>query len=429
MSALGRHILVEYQGCNEHILDDVPVIEQAMVKAAQDAGATVINSTFHHFSPYGVSGVVVIQESHLAIHTWPEYRYAAVDIFTCGDGVDPWKAYDVLLKAFEAAHGNAMDINRGSTDLLKRIDFKIVQTELNGKTQTRPTYKRNVWLSDKDENIALSFRHSGDILYRQQSPYQLVEVFDSYAFGKMLTIDRVVMCTEKDEFVYHEMITHVPMHRHVGANTALVIGGGDGGTVRELLRHKALDQVTMVEIDARVVEASKLHLPHLASAFDHPKLQLLFYDGIKYTADCTANTYDLIIVDSCDPQGPSEGLFTAAFYKDAYRCLRDNGILCIQSEGPYYNPSVFREINQCLKGVFGASKVYVYFVHIPTYPTGMWSFTLCTKGEIRPYTDEVAQVAEAFSDQHQLKYYNADMHQAAFALPPFVKELIANEGE
>ena len=155
MAALGKQILVEYQGCFSEILDDVLTIEKAMIQAAEEAVATVINSTFHHFSPYGVSGVVVIQESHLAIHTWPEFQYAAVDIFTCGDSVDPWKAYDLLLKAFQAKHGNAMEINRGSTELLKRTDFKINSNRQNVELATTPTYKRNVWLSNKN-NMSLS---------------------------------------------------------------------------------------------------------------------------------------------------------------------------------------------------------------------------------------------------------------------------------
>ena len=130
MNALGRQILVEYQGCNSKILNDVPTIERAMIKAAEVAGATIINSTFHHFSPYGVSGVIVIKESHLTIHTWPEYQYAAVDIFTCGDTLSPWKAYDFLLQAFEAEHGSSMEISRGNPDfLMKNKKFRTKNSE------------------------------------------------------------------------------------------------------------------------------------------------------------------------------------------------------------------------------------------------------------------------------------------------------------
>ena len=155
MKALGRHILVEFMNCKADVLNDVAAIENAMVEAAQIAGATVINSTFHHFSPYGVSGVVVIQESHLAIHTWPEYRYAAVDLFTCGDSVDPWVSFEHLKKAFEASY-SALEMNRGSTYVIKKGDALKVKPNDAEDIDYKNGYKinRNVWFTDKDDNQA-----------------------------------------------------------------------------------------------------------------------------------------------------------------------------------------------------------------------------------------------------------------------------------
>ena len=316
-NTLGRHILVEFFGCNPSILNDVIQIESSMVDAAIKAQATVINSTFHHFSPYGVSGVVVIQESHLAIHTWPEYGYAAVDVFTCGSDVNPWTAYDELKKSFEAKHGSAMEINRGQKDLLQRMDLDQIAAdrEANEK-RVQPTFKRDVWFTDKDENIALSLRHSGELLYHAQSDIQRVRVLNSYAYGKILAIDDMVMVSEKDEFVYHEMITHVPCFLHQNVKKALVIGGGDGGTIRELLRHDSVEEVVMVEIDKHVIEASKAHFPDIASQFDNPKLTLHIDDGIDYVKKCSAQEFDLVIIDGSDPAGPAEGLFSESFYND-----------------------------------------------------------------------------------------------------------------
>lgn len=160
---LGRHILVEFFGCTPSIMNDCIKIEKSMVDAAKAAEATVINSTFHHFSPYGVSGVVVIQESHLAIHTWPEYQYAAVDIFTCGTEVDPWIAYDYLKKCFEAEYGSSMELKRGQKSLMDRVDIDLLKEDrYNTKEKIDASYKRNVWFTDKDDNIALSLRHKGD---------------------------------------------------------------------------------------------------------------------------------------------------------------------------------------------------------------------------------------------------------------------------
>jgi len=426
MNALGRHILVEFYDCSPELMNDVVHIENSMVAAAETAGATVINSTFHHFSPYGVSGVVVIQESHLAIHTWPEYGYAAVDLFTCGDSVDPWVSYKFLKDAFEAGHGSSMECRRGQLDLLTRKDFNLESMRnLSPKPHEEPTtITRDVWFTERDENIALSLKHTGDQLYKKDSPYQRVEIYNTLAYGNMLTLDGMVMCTQKDEYVYHEMITHVPMFSHPKARRALVIGGGDGGTVRELLRYEQLEEVTLVEIDELVIEACKLHLPETAVAFDNPRLNLLVEDGIKYINACEEGRYDLIIVDSADPVGPGEGLFTAEFYSQVYRCLTPDGVMITQSESPRFNSAVFVEIYDTYKQIFGQDKVHCYLAAIPTYPTGTWSFSYSSKGDAHPMRFD-REAAARFSQEQGLKYYNEEIHEAAFALPNFVKELLA----
>jgi spermidine synthase len=431
MSALGRHILVEFFGCNPEIMNDVITIETSMVDAAREATATVINSTFHHFSPYGVSGVVVIQESHLAIHTWPEFGYAAVDVFTCGDSVDPWVCYDYLLKAFEAKNGSAMELKRGQTSLLERSNFSLdtgtMHYDTGLQTEVQAEYKRDVWFTDKNDDIALSLRHTGELLYRAKTPFQTVQVLNTHAYGKMLTIDDLVMCTEKDEFVYHEMITHPTMQLHKNPKNVLVIGGGDGGTVREIVKYSGLKKVTMVEIDEKVVEASKLHLPTLASAFGHEKLELLFDDGIAFVANSPAAAYDVIIVDGSDPRGPAEGLFSESFFANCKRCLKPDGILVTQSEGPHFNQKAMVEMHQCFKTIFGNDKVHTYLAFIPTYPTGMWTFTMCTMDDVNPRRDIKESEADRFGAANGFKYYNSDVHFAAFALPNFVKDMLAGK--
>ncbi|GAB2537809.1 polyamine aminopropyltransferase [Rufibacter soli] len=424
MDALGRHILVEFYNCSPELMNDVVHIENSMVAAAETAGATVINSTFHHFSPYGVSGVVVIQESHLAIHTWPEYGYAAVDLFTCGDSVNPWVSYNYLQEAFKASHGSSMELLRGQQSLLLRTDFTVEARDTGQSVASLPTITRDVWFTERDENIALSLKHTGNQLYKKQSPYQKVEVFETLAYGNMLTLDGMVMCTQKDEYVYHEMITHVPVFSHGNVKRALVIGGGDGGTVRELLRHESIQEVVLVEIDELVIEASKLHLPEIASAFGNPKLNLLVEDGIKYIQDCPDEAFDLIIVDSADPVGPGEGLFTAEFYAQVHRCLTSEGVMITQSESPRFNAKVFKEIYETYKSIFGQEKVHCYLAAIPTYPTGTWSFSFSSKGNVHPKNFN-QEAAASFSQNQGLRYYNEDMHVAAFALPNFVKEMLS----
>ena len=281
------------------------------------------------------------------------------------------------------------------------------------------------WIIDRNNNTALSVRFKERLFY-EKSLYQTVEVFETYDRGKMLTIDRLIMCTEADEASYHEMLVHVPMFTRDQIRDVLVIGAGDGGTIRELVRHEHIRQITMVEIDEVVVRASKQFLPTISSALDHPKLTLLINDGIKFLREAQNDSYDLIIIDSSDPVGPSEGLFTKSFYQDVYRCLRSQGLVTIQSESPSFNRQVFVELNQCLKQVFGKEKVYPYLVFIPMYPSGMWSLTYCSKQVAHPIKNFNRDRAVKFAQTQNLSYYNADIHQSAFCLPTNIQRLICH---
>lgn len=426
MSALGNHILVEFTGCSPEIMNDVVSIERDMVEAAVKAEMTVINSTFHHFSPYGVSGVVVVQESHLAIHTWPEYGYAAVDIFTCGD-TNTWAAFDYLQEQFKAKNYSAIEMRRGVINLLERMDFDLSSMRSQASDRVNPgKYTRNVWFTDKDDNQALSLRYTGEVLFRKESPYQRVSVLDTYAYGKMLTIDNMVMCTEKDEHHYHEMISHPALLTHPNPKNILVIGGGDGGTVREILKHDSVKMVTMVEIDETVIEACKEHLPSIAAEFNNPKLNLIVGDGIEYVKNAKEGEFDLILVDGSDPVGPAEGLFSTTFYNNCKKALSNDGILVAQGESPMFNGRVFVELNQCLVEIFGQEKVNTLLFYIPTYPTGMWSFQVASKGDLSLQKADKNRIKE-FADNNKLFYYNEDIHFAALSMPNFVKNLLAKE--
>ncbi len=424
MNSLGRHILVEFIGCNSDILNDVATTEKGMIEAAKNAGATVIQSTFHHFSPYGVSGVVVIQESHLAIHTWPEYQYAAVDLFTCGTSVDPWVSFDHLRKVFQAQNYSALEMYRGSLSMLTRAEYKLDTSREAMEKKVGPNFQRSMWFTDKDENQALSLRYTKDILFNQKSPFQTVRVYDTEAYGKMLAIDNMIMCTERDEAHYHEMIAHPALQLHGKAQNVLVIGGGDGGTVREVLKYPTVKNVTMVEIDEVVVEASKKFLPEVACQLDNPKLKLLIGDGVDFVEKAPSESYDVIIVDGSDPEGPAKGLFSEAFWKNCQRCLRADGIVVTQGESPMFHQNTFVELNQCLKSIFGSKNVHTSLFYATSYPTGMWSIQMSIKGSKHPIKDFQVEPARNFSLSKGLHYYNETLHQGAFALPTFVRRLI-----
>jgi spermidine synthase len=424
MNSLGRHILVEFSGCNGEVLNDVSEIEKGMVEAAQVAGATVINSTFHHFSPYGVSGVVVIQESHLAIHTWPEYGYAAVDLFTCGDTVDPWISFDHLKKCFGAQDFSALEMYRGSLNLLNRSDFK-VEGERSEEKPT-PKFTRTLWFTDRDDNQAISLRYTGDCLFDKKSPYQSVRVFETNSYGKMLALDSCVMATERDEMHYHEMLVHPAFQMLKNPKNVLVIGGGDGGTIREIFRYPSVEKVTMVEIDEAVVEASKKFFPSLSKEFSNPKLELIFGDGIDFVAKAKAGAYDAVVVDGADPKGPAEGLFTESFYRDCHRALKDTGLVVAQGESPMFHEKAFVDLHKCMQRVYGVGNAHVGLFFATTYPSGIWSFQIAAKGFLHPLKDFNDAQAKSFADRHQLHYYNERLHRGAFALPNFVERMLGN---
>lgn len=256
-----------------------------------------------------------------------------------------------------------------------------------------------------------------------QSDFQRIDIFESKEFGRILTLDGYLMVTEKDEFIYHDMITHVPMATNPGIKKVLVIGAGDGGTVRELLRYKTIEDIDMVEIDEEVVKVCKEYLPVTACGLTDERVHLYFEDGLKYVRRYE-NKYDLIIVDSTDPFGPGEGLFTKEFYGNCYRALREDGILVNQHESMYYSSyaASMKRAHQRIKDSFPIAKIYQ--AHIPTYPSGHWLFGFASKK-----FDPVKDLDGDRWNQLGLKtrYYNTDLHVGSFAIPNYVKEQLESE--
>lgn len=260
-------------------------------------------------------------------------------------------------------------------------------------------------------------------LFHEQTPYQLVEVFETDTWGNLMTIDGMVMLSERDEFVYHEMMAHVALFSHPNPRKVLIIGGGDGGTAREVLRHKSVEYVDMVEIDEAVVRASKLHMPEVGD-FDNPKLHVLFENGLTFV-DGPENEYDVIIIDGSDPVGPAVDLFKKDFYEKCHRCLKADGVLVSQTESPFvesYHDSI-RSVFKACNELFPVTRMFLTF--IPLYPTGMWSMLFASK-QVVPDSEEVINRIDQHLPQIQdkLKYYNKEIHTGSFALPNFVKQII-----
>ncbi|MGL4774422.1 MAG: polyamine aminopropyltransferase [Clostridium sp.] len=277
-----------------------------------------------------------------------------------------------------------------------------------------------LWYTENQtENTKFSMRVK-ETLFSKKSEFQQIDIIDTYDFGKVLVIDGWTMITEKDEWVYHEMITHVPLAVNPYIENVLVIGGGDGGTVRELTRFNNIKHIDMVEIDEEVVKASQLHLPFTACKLTDERVNLYYQDGLEFVKD-KKNIYDLIIVDSTDPIGPGEGLFTKEFYTDCYNALTENGILINQGESPYYdnNKREMKRSHEKLKEIFEISTVYQY--SIPTYPSGHWFFGFASK-KLSPITN--INVEKYEERNLETKYYNLPLHLGAFAIPNYVRNLL-----
>jgi len=257
-------------------------------------------------------------------------------------------------------------------------------------------------------------------LYSEQSEFQRIDIFESNEFGRFLTLDGYMMMTEKDEFIYHEMITHVPMAVHPNPRKVLVIGAGDGGVVRELTRYQQIEHIDMVEIDEKVVEACKNYLPLTASKLDDERVHIHYEDGLKFVRSCE-NQYDLIIVDSTDPFGPGEGLFTKEFYGNCYKALREDGIMVNQRESPFYaeDRAAMQRAHQRIIDCFPISRVYQ--AHIPSYPSGHWLFGFASK-KYKPLADLNQEAWKQLGIK--TRYYNPNLHRGSFALPTYVEELL-----
>ncbi len=255
-------------------------------------------------------------------------------------------------------------------------------------------------------------------VFSGKSDLQQIDVIDTAAFGRVLAIDNIFMTSEKDEFYYHEMLVHPAMVTCPNIERALVIGGGDGGTVREILTYDEVKHVDMVEIDAMVVEVSKRYLKTIGTAWDDPRLHVRIGDGIDYAINAEVLPYDIIFLDGCDPIGPAEGLFTEDFYRGCARLLRPGGVFTIQSESPITMPEVFTSIQETLKRVF--ESVHPYFGPVPIYASGDWSWTYASQT-----TDRFALIESRVKHQEaRCRYYNRDIHRGAFALPNSLKSAL-----
>lgn len=282
---------------------------------------------------------------------------------------------------------------------------------------------KNIYTEKWAKDVHFSVEYTKHI-HHEKSPFQEIDFYESETLGRFFTLDGLMMVNEKDEFSYHDMITHVPMAVNPDIKRVLIIGGGDGGTAREVSRYPNVEQIDMVEIDERVVRLSMEYLPRTAGKLEQDdRIHLYFEDGVAFVNQKEVSYYDLILVDSTDPIGPGEGLFSKQFYDDCYRILTPNGILINQHESPYFERDRKEMIraHKKIKELFNIAKVYQF--HQPTYPSGHWLFGFASK-KLDPIVDHKPAIWEGFN--LDTRYYNSDIHKAAFALPTYVRKALDN---
>ena len=278
----------------------------------------------------------------------------------------------------------------------------------------------NLYKEITPNGYGIAIETEGDILYSKQSEFQKVEIFKSRGLGNVLTLDGLMMTTVEDEFFYHEMISHIPLCSHKNPENVLVIGGGDGGTVREVLLHDTVKNVDLCEIDGLVIEASKKLLPTIAGKLDDKRVNIYVEDAIEFIKN-KKNCYDVVLIDSTDPMGPGEGLFTEEFYNNVKESLKEGGIVTPQSESPFANQNEMRKMYILLHKVF--KTVLPYCGPIPTYPGGYWSWAFCTNDNDNSIKNE----ARAIKIEQNAKLYNRELHKGVFMVPNFVRKLANNE--
>ncbi len=396
----GLHLIGDLSGCrcDPKILLDGAKFSELCLQMVRDAGLTIMDSTFRQFEGSGFTGTVVLAESHLAIHTWPERGGLTLDIYVCnfsGDNSGKARAlFRALLDHFQPTEAATHEIDRGEHLLMEPLNpstgFYIKATRQIGEWQTR---------------------------------FQKIAIYDTPQFGKLFRLDGYNMTSERDEFVYHENLIHPAATAHAGPKNVLIIGGGDGGSSEEMLKHPSVERVTMVEIDEDVIKVAKEHFGAVHNGvFGNPKLRVLVEDGMRFVRD-TTEKFDLVVLDLNDPMGPAESLYSTEFFQQCRAILAPGGALTLHLGSPAAQPAQVAEISGRLNSVFRIVRPFTMF--IPLYGS-LWAMA-CASDKLDPKSFTADEIDRRIEHRKltQLQYYNGETHEAVFALPNFVRDMVA----
>ena len=408
----GLHLTADLYDCRADpgLLIDAQALALLCRKSVENAQLTVVDEKFFVFPDYqgsksGVTGALLLAESHLAIHTWPERRSVTLDVYVCNFSTDnsskAERLMESLLIAFAPAQQSTNRILRGSADPVNQSDELLLE-----------------WLNP---NSAYGYRASRR-LQTLRSPFQTIEVFDTPQFGKLFRLDGSYMTSERDEFFYHEPLVHPAAVAHPRPRNALVLGGGDGGSTEELLKHPSIEQVTIAELDAEVVNIARAHLQNVHhNAFDDPRVKLQIGDGFEFMRQST-DSFDLIVLDLTDPDTPAHRLYSRGFFELALQRLAPGGAMTLHIGSPIFAAPRVQSIVRDLRAVF--REVHVLGLYVPLYGS-YWGMAVVSQS-LNPRQISIAEVAHTIEERKLtgLSYYNPEIHPALFALPNFYQTLI-----
>jgi spermidine synthase len=405
---VGSHVLADISGSTSPLLNDGQGLEELLAHAAQSAGATVLSRHHHAFAPHGVTAVVVLAESHVSIHTWPEWGGATLDAYTCGPA-DSERLVDIIIE------GLAPDNVRRAT---------VPRVVPGGPDEPAFRFAEFITPADRYEHDLT------EVYVKGSSPFQDYLVGRSETWGRMLVLDGVVQSTEADEFIYHEGIVHPACYAAAATapvRDALILGGGEGACLREILRWRSLEQVTMVDIDAEVVEACRLHLPqHHMGAFDDPRVKLVHADAVESLGALPDSCLDIVVSDMTDPVqgGPSTFCFTVEYFTEIARVLRPHGVLAVQA-GPAspIEMALHAKVIRTMAAVF--TFVIPYAVDAPCYGRDL-GFVIASRQDLlgRLNVASITGLAGEIAGEH--RWITAELLRGKLSVPPYLAAEIAS---
>ena len=409
----GLHLTADlYQcACSDALMLDADAIAHLCRSQTQASGLTLVDERWVKFpdwqgQPGGVTGTVLLAESHLAIHTWPETGNVTIDVYVCNFSADnspkAQALMDSVINAYQPQHAVRQQLWRGD-----------IATDGVGQYP---------WVMEQlTPDAAFGFRASN--MQRRQTAYQTLEMMDTASFGRVMRLDNCFMTSERDEFFYHECMSHPAAIAHTHPRSALIIGGGDGGLAEELLKHNTMEQVVLAELDEAVINASKAELETVhRNVWSDPRLKVQIGDGMAYI-DQTQERFDLLIMDLTDPDTPAGSLYEAPALQRMQRVLTPDGALVLHLGSPIFHPERVRSLSQTLHSMF--AHVRCYGVYVPLYGA-YWGMAVCSNAlDAKAITPEAVAQRLQQRGVRDLQYYNPEVHAALFALPNYYQQLVA----